>query len=182
MNDAIGRKFVPARMLGGLALALGGVAGVFAMFFTDLTDGVISVKLLLLCGILVLGGGALAFASFARACMRCQTELQSTALFGPPDWFAHFANVVQSGHSSQIGTLAQVPYVPPGAGSLAMIEMSYCPSCRQVARMHAALRTYSPSDPNQWKDTQATAAATIVGSEVAQLVQFAHVRLPGSSS
>jgi len=175
--DPVGRKFVPVRMFGGLALVAAGAGGASSMFVTDLFDGVISTKLLLFFGILVLGGAGLAWSAFALACTRCNEELKTVHFYAPPEWRSHIQQVVASAQSSALTSLGTAPPVMPDAPASACLTIEHCPKCFQVARLKAVAVDRAPG--SDAKTTNLGAAVTFAGAEVGQLVQFAHGR-PGA--
>jgi len=177
--DPVGRKFVPMRMFGGLALVVGGVGGAASMFVTDIFDGVISIKLLLFCGILVLGGAGVSWSAFAVACTRCNEELKAVHFYAPPEWRNHIQQLVASGQSSALASLGTAPPVMPDVPASACLTIEHCPKCFQVARLQAAAVDRAAGSGATAKTTSLGAAVTFVGSEVGQLVQFAHAR-PGA--
>jgi len=95
--------------------------------------------------LLTLVGTAILFASYMEACSICRDALEDTHATLPLELQAQVRTAVQAartGDLDRVMLLQGAPLAPPRALRTASLELTFCPTCRQVGRLSSAQRKH----------------------------------------
>jgi hypothetical protein len=168
-SPAFTKIFVPFRLLLGIGLAILGVVVLLVVYFFVHR---LSLMTLAAGPLFVVLGLGVAFTSNAEACAGCREVLEETYASIPLALDGQMRGAVQAmnggGIDAIVATLQGAPLPPPNAPATSSLEMTYCPKCKQLARVSSGQRRVLPD--GQSTPHELSAPIVLVGPAVSHVL------------